>query len=169
MTIAITKVYGNFIGPLFEMFVFFLRKMICGSLLLLLASCTKPVSPWKVDKVETSNPSYNSSRYIFTDGNVRFELYKTAYETVGYFSVTSLPIPPLHENSSMSQITLTIEDDTETVMAHRIAGGQKLILPENTLQKILRALQQKQSVTLKTGRYSLTVTSFPEELSASVF
>ncbi|MEM1283252.1 MAG: hypothetical protein AAGG81_06835 [Chlamydiota bacterium] len=142
-----------------------MRKMICGSLLLLLVSCSKPLSPWKVNKIETSNPSYNSSRYIFTDGNTRFELYKTAYETVGYFSVTSLPIPSLLENSSISQIRLTIDDDRETVIAHRITGGQKLILPENTLQKILEALKEKKSVTLETGRYSLTLTSPPEELS----
>lgn len=152
--------FSKILGPsIYKCFSF-------GSLILLLliplSSCSQTSSPWKVDKIQTNNPHYNSTRLVYSDKNARLELYRTANETVAYFSVTSLPVPPLPSDESKSRITLTIEKEEEKVIVHRISGGQKMILPETTLLKILDAMKKQQNVTLKTGRYSLEVTPPPK-------
>ncbi len=147
---------------------YFHRNTVISTTLLLflfLSSCSKPLSPWKIDKVETNNPQYNSTRLVYSDKNARFELYVTANETVGYFSVTSLPIPSLADDPSKSKITLIIEPEEEHVITHRITGGQKIIFPEITLIKILNAMKKQQIVTIKTGRYLLEIPPPPEPKS----
>lgn len=143
--------------PLFNFFC----KVVSGSKMLgwlfLLFPCAHSAAAWRVDKARAADPRSDSTRFLYEEKSARLEVYQTRAGSAGYFSVTSLPIPSLAEDPSKSWILLAIDGEEEKILVHRVAGGQKLVLPEKTLEKILHAIKKRLRVTLKTGRYALVV------------
>jgi hypothetical protein len=136
--------------------------LICFSFFIL-SACSQTLSTWKVDSINTNNPQYNSTRLVYTDKNARLEFYRTFYKTIGYLSVTSLPIPHSPDNPTTSTLSLKIDNEEEKILTHRIEGGQKLVIPETTLYKIINAMKKQSTITLKAGRYKLVIPPAPEQ------
>lgn len=157
----------GFLEPFCNFFAFSIRKKVGGSntfILPFLFTCSPLMASWKIDKIKTGSSQYNSTRFLYTEKAARLELYKTASEWVGCFSVTSLPISGLAEDPSKSRITLIVDSQEKEILAHRVAGGQKLVLPEDAIRAIFDAMKMDSSITLKTGRYMLVIPPHPSTL-----
>ena len=166
-TATLTRVFMNFLGPLCKFFALFIRKTVGGSkmfILLFLIVSSPSMAEWKIDTIKTSSPQCNSTRFLYTEKTARLELYKTASEWVGCFSFTSLPVAALPEDPTKSRIFLITDSTEEEILAYRTAGGQKLLLPEEALKKIFRAMKDHSTITLKAGRYTLSVPPLPQQL-----
>jgi len=105
--------------------------------------------------------------YVFPDhnNNIQFEVFQTQKTCRGYLSVHSHPIVPSSLDPKKALVALYIEQDSFTFLASRHEGGNRLLLPEKELTKILSALSENKEIWIETSGYKSKIS--PEGFSST--
>lgn len=70
-----------------------------------------------------------------------------------YINTRSLAFPSHPDEPDKTTITVTTADETFSVVADRLQGGQRLLVPPDATNMILGMLQNRQPLTLSAGKY----------------
>lgn len=70
-----------------------------------------------------------------------------------YISIFSLAFPKEKDNPAATKVNVAWDEGSYTFLAHRLEGGQKLLVPDEDAQKILRLLSEGQTLEIRVGRY----------------
>jgi hypothetical protein len=89
------------------------------------------------------------------------ELNQNRCESKLYLFVLCFQFPCLENDDEHSEVAVEAEGSTYMFYAERLAGGQKLLLPEDAKQLILTALSNGYPVQLTVGGYRTTLTTLP--------
>ncbi len=136
--------------------------------LLILLSCSSRPSAWQTDRIVTSDSKYDSSKLTFHAkdriNGIDLEILKTEKTSHLYLIVHSAPVPPYKKDPKSALVTFFKEGNKEIFIAHRHEGGQRLRVPDALFEKIINALEQKESLVITLEGYSTEVnaTEFPK-------
>lgn len=136
-------------------------------LLILCTSCAAvPCREWQFTCIKTPDPCFSSSRLILRTSN-RFrgldvEFIQTANGMEMHLNAFSLPFSNAPDDPSKTSVKITIEDEVWVILAERLDGGQRLLIPFAVSQQVVAALLNEQDVQIQVGRYQ-------EELLAQGF
>lgn len=135
-------------------------------LILLFSACSaKPSCPhWKSTTANSVCPKYKANKCTFTTeklcANIQLELtYNDCDGYLLYLNTFSVPLPDNRQNPGMIPVFLQIQGVQTEALAHRLQGGQRLLLPDSLRNPIINALNNEQTVTLRAGRYSGDITA----------
>lgn len=144
--------------------------MICIPFLILFAlvcSCSPSCRGWVYDEVSTSCGVYDSSRlYLPRDlstDNLEVEVIQSTFGTRVYLNVFSLSLPYDPNYPDKVLILLYIAGEEHHVLAERLLGAQRALLPDDSAQLLINALLDNQTVHIRVGRYHADIV--PEKFS----
>jgi hypothetical protein len=127
---------------------------------LLAAGCASK-SNWSHSQIDSGSAQFSSSRLTHTladaPNRLQLEVIQTKNTRKGYLYVHSHPIPPSKANPKLSNVYIQTEDNSFSYLAIRHSGGNRILLPEEALEKIFYALKSGEIVTLKSGGYVATL------------
>ncbi|MBS0627832.1 MAG: hypothetical protein JSS09_06435 [Verrucomicrobia bacterium] len=130
-------------------------------MLLILAACT-PKSHWNVSQIDGGSSQFRSSRLSYVISNasnsLQMEIIRREKALKGYLFVQGRTLLEHPETPKHSLIFVQIKEETNSYLVSRYEGGQRLLLPDDLLQKILKALKDETEVTLKVSGYQTTLT-----------
>ena len=110
---------------------------------------------------------WNSGRIYLCPSNeysgLEVEFMRTFSGVRMYINVFGLEIPPNGDDLSTSQVYVSFKDYSYTFTAQRFTGGQRLLVPEETMEEIIECLTRGQPVFLRVGRYEGDI--YPEQFS----
>lgn len=136
-----------------------LRK---GIFLLLLCSCVQKDN-WMVSHIKTGSEAFNSSKLSFPTqdavNGIDLEFLCVEGKVHTYLQIHSQTIPAYRGNPKEALVTLQMGEETFSDVAHRHEGGQRLLLSDISQQHLLKALQDKTSVTIRLEGYKAIVAS----------
>lgn len=135
----------------------FLWKRAIVVLFLFLCSCSKSFPEWEYGRVITSCPAYNSGRLLLRPENpfrgLELELSCGCSGLRMYVNAFSLAFPKEEGCSSKTKILISSDQESYTVFADRLEGGQRLLLPPEAAQNIIRKLLACKTIFISAGRY----------------
>ncbi len=138
-----------------------IRTLLLLVLLSLHLTSCRSNSHWALNRVESGNPQFDSTKLTFysTDpiNGIDLELLNTHQQLYVYLNVHSVPIPPLKTDPKHALVHITIGKEKHRVEALRREGGQRLLLPEDAVQLILDALKKEQSLDLAISGYRVSI------------
>jgi hypothetical protein len=67
--------------------------------------------------------------------------------------VYQLPVPPDQTDLTKALVTISYEDTSLEVFAHRFEGGQRLLLSDETCLQLIDMLSRDQSFQIQVGGY----------------
>ena len=133
-----------------------LKRAVLTALFLLCTGCTTCKS-WHNSKICGHCPFYNSSityyKPVAVETGIGFEVLRTRSGCYYFLNLYSFPI---FGQSVVVEATCC----EEVCECYVQAGGQRVCLPAFYGEKILEALCQGESVTVKVANYSHTLTPF---------
>ncbi len=133
-------------------------------LLFLLLSCQR-TSSWKLEKTDSAETKFQSTRLCSKTKNVfhglAFELLQLHGKLHGYINVFSQSLPSA--KGGETKVTLSIGGETHQDTAHLLKGGQRLLLKEETVKLIVSSLSQGKSVLISLEGYEEEIN--PEKFS----
>lgn len=134
------------------------------SFLFLLTACSSASSHWQTEVTETPSPCFNSTRLILPSSNavkgLDVEIVQSFSGTRMYVTSCSLPFPSIPDDPDRAVVAITIDGRQEVVIAERLRGGQRLLLPPEAMQQVIDALHQNNSVHLCIGSFQTQVSPF---------
>lgn len=137
------------------------RKGWVITLFFFFVSCSTPCHQWYLEETITSCPCYNSAILVLPVQNkfkeLEIEIVRGPYDTKMYLNAFSLPFPLDSEDPDKTQILLAIDGKTETIVADRLLGGQRLWIPTDVSEQIISALLNDQVVHIGIGRYQTDI------------
>ena len=146
-----------------------LWKRVCVTLFLFLSSCSKNCQEWEYGEVVTCYHAYDSGRLILRPENpfsgLELELSRGCSGLRMYVNAFSLAFAKEGACCSKTRINISSGQESYTVFADRLEGGQRLLLPPEATNDIIGKLLACQSVCLSTGRYKSEIT--PRGFAAS--
>lgn len=133
------------------------------SLIFFLSACAPDCRRWEIDVTdETCLPLYNSGRMSLATGpcdNLELELDRGSSGLRMYINVFAMALPHSQEDDQKTNVNVEILDETWTVLAERLQGGQRLLLPPEIADIIVDALLSNQLVNISVGRYHAEILS----------
>lgn len=76
-----------------------------------------------------------------------------------HLNVHSLPIPPCADVPDRALVMISFDGDEYIEHAYWLQGGQRLLLTEETRQKIVEALICNQNIEIRVSRYKTRLVS----------
>lgn len=135
---------------------------LCGLLSSLLASC-RSSSPWNLDRVESGNAAFNSTKLIFPASDaiygIDIEFLHTSKDLYVYLNVHSTPVPPLKDDPKHAHVVLTVGSEKHHFVALRREGGQRLLLSKETVNLLIESLQKDLPIEIRVSGYSTQLTT----------
>lgn len=142
-------------GPAFTLF--------CFAHVFLLACSRSQEIEWKLEQTLVANKCYNSGKLFLPAANqfrgIELELVQYASGIRMYLNVFSLPFPTHTEDSTKTEILITIDEDEHPFTTHCFQGGQRLLLPPEATSLLITSLMEDHSITIASGRYCATIVS----------
>ena len=137
-------------------------KMIrCLALCLLAASCQSNPSNWEVSETNSSHLYYQAYRVSQKPDNLfrgmELEFVRTSSGTRAYLNVFSLKFSPYRSDESKSKVVIRVDQDEQTFLAHRLKGGQRLLLPENAQHLLIQSLSENKPLVIIAGRFDVVI------------
>lgn len=133
-----------------------IKRTILFAIVLFLTACSSQ-KDWTYSRVVSASPEFNSSmlrRHSQSElVGVGVELLKGSFGTLGYLNVSARKIPVLPGTTDTSIVVFVIEDEKFPYKANRMAGGQKLLLPEEATEQLVAALQNNSIVDIYLDGY----------------
>jgi hypothetical protein len=127
---------------------------------LLCFACTK-TSHWSHDCIHSQNKEHHSSRLCYFSKDpihgIDLELLNTKEHLKVYLNVHSAPIPPCQGNAKSVLVKLKIDDEQFSFIAHRLEGGQRILLPKENAEQLIEALKNHREVTLVLNDYRTVI------------
>lgn len=120
-----------------------------GSLgfLFLLSACTS-TQHWKVSQHKTTPSVYWCFKPENAFNGVSVEIIEKQCDQVAYLGVLSREIPPYDADPTKAKVTLIIDTQNLSFLAHRMQGGQRLLLPLEATKQLISALAAKKKVVV---------------------
>lgn len=152
------------------------RAFLNALFIFLLSSCAKPPHSWNRAGVSAVQPSHCSIMYLPPENNFRnleIELQKSDTNTLVYLTLYGSPITP--ESDGLVPVTITISGNPETYRSPVLAGGHRVMLPENARSALLNALENHLEISISLYKYNTHVhyegfdTNYPELHNPSFF
>lgn len=129
--------------------------LLLGALFTTVA-CT-PKSHWNLSQIDGGSSQFNSSRLSYSIANtsnpLQMEIIRREKSCKGYLFVKGRTLIEHPEHPKRSLLLVQIKEETSSHLVSRYEGGHRLLLPDDLLEKILKALQEGTEVTLKTSGY----------------
>lgn len=136
--------------------------MIPVILLFVLAGCAK-TDNWAVDRIQAGDKQFDSAKLSFPTqdivNGVDLELLCIQGKIRSYLQVHSQTIPPYQGDPKAALVLLQVGDETFAGIAFRHEGGQRVRLSENLQDRIISALKENKSVTIRLEGYKAVVSS----------
>ena len=138
------------------------RALVALSLIALIA-CSKPnCRKWVLFEDRAFYSKYNSGRLILeseTSMNyLELEIDRTQSGIRMYLNLFLLPARPLSDDPTLTSIQLVLEDDEcLTFYPYLFEGGQRLLLPPEATDFIIKLLLEGHCFTFKVGKNELNV------------
>ena len=144
-----------------KFFYTFGRRATLFLLLIYLCSCNK-TNRWSLDHVRSDDCSSDSSKLSFhapdrvngIDLEI-LQLYQSGTQKTLhlYLNVHASPIPPFNNHPKEALVTIIIDENKHSFIAHRREGGQRVLLPDASHSLIIGSLKEKKAVTIQLQGY----------------
>lgn len=119
---------------------------------LMMTSCQKNET-WKNLSIKTNQPQFYSAKLIYPVTNfthdIEIEFLHASGNLSAYLNVYYDKIPPYNDNESIAQITFQTKEGDSTLLVHRLAGGQRLKIPEESLGLVVEMFKKNKWIVLK--------------------
>lgn len=128
---------------------------------LLAVSCQSSPPSWKVSETKSRHPSYQACSISQKPDNpyrgMELEFVRTSSRTHAYLNVFSLTFPSDRLDENKTKVVIKIEDEEQIFLAHRLEGGQRLLLPEDARDLLVQALLENKPVAMIAGRFDVKI------------
>jgi hypothetical protein len=132
------------------------QAVFLSVVLLFFCGCSRS-SNWASNQIDVGDEKYNSTRISYYAPNpingIDLEFLRTPSRLLAYLNVHSLPIPSTKEDPKAVAVDLLIEEEKYHFAAYRYEGGQRLLLPEDMVDLIIKALIEKKPLQIKVPGY----------------
>ncbi|MCC5832477.1 MAG: hypothetical protein JJU12_05470 [Chlamydiales bacterium] len=139
---------------------------LCYLIIILVLTACNSHKEWTYSEVVSAAPELNSKqlRYRIKDEitGIEVELLEGAFGRFAYLNVCARQIPSLPGDACRSIVVFVIDDEKLSFQAERMLGGQKLLLPDEAIKKLIDSLDNNRSV-------SIYLDGFQTELKPSNF
>lgn len=140
------------------------KQFVCALVLitLLKTSCCPQYNHWKLAAIKADCPTasyvkvylppcntFNGLEAVFMSCNGNMHLY---------FNALTLLFPCLCNDENHSEVVIIIKDESYRFIAERLQGGQRLLMPEESMLLITLCLLEKECVEVSIGRYHALLT-----------
>ncbi|NGX42553.1 MAG: hypothetical protein K940chlam7_00833 [Chlamydiae bacterium] len=141
-----------------------LLKRVMLALFFFLSSCSQKCTDWQYQETVTCCHYYNSGRLIHFPQNhfrgVSLEISRGHTGLRAYVNVYSLSLPKEDEDPTKTMVTISSEDGSFDVIAERLEGGQRLLLPLDATNAIIKSLLECKTVCISTGRFKSEISPY---------
>ena len=132
------------------------------ALCFLLVGCANSVRQWEIDEVITRNPSFNGGRAILgpdsDQSNLELELVRVSSGIRFYINLLFLKAPPWKEDPTKTSLTIQFENQEPWIVhPYLLEGEQRLLLPGDVADYLIRMLLEENCFTIQIGRSQLSV------------
>jgi len=139
-----------------------LRSRFMGACLTaaLLIGCSRSDN-WKVSHIQSGSKQFSSSRLSYHTPDpingidVEFLALDTSCNL--YLHVHSHPVKPYKGDQKTALVSMKTEEKSESFVAKRHAGGQRLLLPAQANDFLVTSLKEGKTVIISTSGYSSTL------------
>lgn len=126
-------------------------------------SCSHSNCLWNEDFVNSPCDAYRSRRMILRTfgpvNNLSLEIVNTDSGMRMYINLYSLPPLPIPCDDSKTAVFVWIDDIQYQIEGERLLGGQRILLPNGTMQMLIDALVNRCKVIIEVGRYRAEIIS----------
>ncbi len=130
------------------------------AVLLAVTACTSG-HPWKYSHVNGESDQFRSSRLSYailnTPNPLQLEIIRKKETNKAYLSTQGKAFSEHPDHPGYTLISISAKDSTKSYLAKRYEGGQRLVLPEILIEKILDGLQSGEEIIVKTTGYMTTL------------
>ena len=136
---------------------FIRTSKLCGlSFLGVLSGCIS-TSPWKLDTIACGNKKYDSARLSYEESPLRLEFIKLGQQGDLFASLTQYRFTPLISDTSSVCVQLSIAGQTAEEIVPLLQGQMRLYFPKETTEKIVKALQEGETVDMLIDGFQATI------------
>lgn len=127
-----------------------------------LFSCNAPCFPhWGFNEIASSCPTQNSAQILFPSNKsyqpVQLELLRTGSGIWMYLNFLSVPVPKNQNDPCKATVKCQVQEEVFFVEAERLEGGQRLLIPEDSANKITEFLLQNETINIRIGHYKALI------------
>lgn len=138
------------------------RVLITLCILVFLSGCNAPTCrEWIFNDVITSCPSFNSGRLLLQPDNVfsylEVEIVRSQSGIRMYINILLMEARPCEDNPQKTKLEVIFPDETLTIYADILKGGQRLLLPGEIADLLIQKLQDDECFTLQVGSKKIEV------------
>lgn len=137
-------------------------KYLLIPVLIFLAACAK-TNNWAVSHIQTGDAEFDSSKLSFPThdavNGIDLEMLCIHGQVRSYLQVHSQTVPPYQGNLKKALVTLQIGDETFTETAFRHEGGQRIRLSATLQDRLLAALKENKSVTIRLEGFKTVISA----------
>lgn len=141
-------------------FISFWKRASLVLFLIFLSSCSQNCPQWKRQDICSVCPEQSSSRYYVSPPGLfcllELEFIRDCEDMRLYVNILSVQIPENEQTPGQTPVTVLIDNEESQIMATRFAGGQRFLLPNDSRDQIICALNSGHCVTLSISRYKET-------------
>ncbi len=144
--------------------MFFLaQRALIALCLISLLGCSSPACrQWEIQEVITKTPRFNTGRLLLAPHSdysyLELELVRNRSGIRFYLNLLFLNAPPYEDNPAYTTVEIVFEDQEPWVVyPHLFAGGQRLLLPGDVADRLIQALLDDISFTIRLGRSHVVV------------
>lgn len=144
------------------------RRIYCLFLLLFLFSCSPQASRWETVNFSPSKRGYCPQSHILfrptsaMASQLGMRLSRGTYGERLYVESYALPLPTLSSDRSKSPLTIILDGKKETIIATRLQGGHRLLIPDEVKVRLMQSLLNDHPIQIACGccRGDITSTDF---------
>ena len=115
------------------------------------SSCSHSSKLWVLQKISSSNPSYDAARIFFTTNSflgLELEITRVDKDLCSYINVFSQEIPIMKGHSNKSLLTISSNNTQQTFVTNRLQGGQRILLPKEATNLIIDELNKNKTLRI---------------------
>jgi hypothetical protein len=137
-----------------------------------LTGCHSPgCREWIFLNAKTANPCFNSGKLILEPENsyshLEMEMTRNHSGIRMYLNILLMQAVPCPDNMKATLVEIILPNETLTIYADLLAGGQRLLIPEQIAGILIETLLDGQSFTVKVGLKKVVI--IPNNFEESYF
>lgn len=121
------------------------------ALVFLCSSCHRN-DHWQNQNIKTGNPSFDSAKLIYPATHylhdLELEFLYTSHQLHSYINVYAEHIPPYQDDAKVARLSIDAGGRSHHFLVDRLAGGQRLKIPDDLLGTFIEILKKNPSVVL---------------------
>lgn len=143
--------------------------LLIGSVFLMLPEGCTPSkkAQWEKDELITRAQAFNGQRYIFSSdsesSNIELEFLKTVSGEYFYVNFLKFRATCVAEDPCRSKLEIQFEgEEVWVVYPYILAGGQRLLFPEEDTQRLIQGMREGKKFFLRVGTEEIQVVAIKE-------